>query len=105
VELNTTYPVKMALTRHDQITSWNRPQLPSGIVGACGKDLLLGVVSEGRYTHEVTLESLLARQMRTRRLIHLSHVWVRSVDLGDLRRLISHLESLMGLLRANSLLC
>ena len=58
VELDTTDPVKVTFSTHDQVTIGHRPQLPGCVVRACGNDVFFRVVAERCHTHQMTLESL-----------------------------------------------
>lgn len=58
VEAYSSNPVLMALTTHDQVTTWDRPQFPGGVVWASCKDVLLWVIREAGHSHQVTFERL-----------------------------------------------
>ena len=58
VEFDSSHPVDMAFTAHDQVTIWDGPQLPSCVIAACRDNVFLWVVAERGHSAKMTLESL-----------------------------------------------
>ena len=88
MELDTTNPINVALTAHDQITVRYRPQLPGCVITASRDNVLLGVVTEGGDTHEMALVRLRQAQVRPNALELLAESRVIPITLRNGRRLV-----------------
>jgi len=92
MEVNSTEPVLVALTRHNVLLRLHVPDLPRAVIGNCCQDLLAHVQSKATDGARMSIDLRVGRKASSNRLVRAREEWI-GASILRVRRVFSNSSS------------